>query len=238
MKNKINFIIPCAGYGTRLGIPFAKELFPIDKNLTLIDKLFSNIYEFREKSRVIIIISEHKTDLIKYLGKYKNDFDIIFLFQKYDELAGAIMSCENYSSSTNILLLPDIFIDDSDITKKINHIIIHTELQKVSYLAKKESDFNILTKVGALQCNENDEIISMFEKPQTNNNYNAYWVGIGFNNFKFIKNFIKFQKHQKCNEYYFKNKKAIFVDYALDLGVWENIRRFECDHRGQILTLK
>lgn len=237
MKNKINFIIPCAGFGTRLGIPFSKELYPISKDLTLIDSVFENIREFKNDSRIIIVIEKHKVDLIQHIRKYSDDFDIIFIYQKYPELSGAILTCEDYFSDVNILLLPDIFISDENITHKIKDLIIYTKLNKVCYLVKNESDFSILKRLGAVNST-NNTINYMEEKPQTNNNYNAYWVSIGFNSVDFIHNFVKFQKHEDYDKKYFSNINCVFIDYALDLGVWENIRRFECDLAGKKLILK
>ena len=238
MKNKINFIVPCAGYGTRAGLPFAKELYPLDRDYTLIDSLFTNISAFKRECRVIIIIGPHKTDLIKHLHQYADDFDIVFIYQRHEELAGAILSARDYFSNCNILLLPDIFISDENITQKLRDLILYTKQNKVCYLVKKESDFNILTRLGAVYT-ENNIIQFMEEKPKYNSDYNGFWVSIGFSTIDFIYDFITFQKNQELKKYdYFYNIPCVFVDYALDLGVWDNIRRFECDLAGKKLILK
>jgi len=235
MRKELSFIIPCAGKGSRLGSPFPKELFPIDKNVTLIDKIFDCIRPFKDKSQVIIIISEEKYDLIKYLKKYSNDFDIIFVYQKDDlkELCGAIKSASELFSEKNILLLPDIVLIDDDLNGKFKEFIENDGI--ISFLIKEEQDENILKRMGAMYV-ENKKLISTIDKPTLEqikeNNFNSYWVAFMFKlkyATDFLNNFEKMQKHEEYDKKYFVNMQTTTVSYALDLGVWENIRKFYYD---------
>lgn len=231
----LTFIIPCAGKGTRLGIPFSKELFPIDKNTTLIDKAFSYIEPFKRISKVVIIVSEDKGDLIKYLKKYSDDFDINFVYQKNNlkELSGAIKSAANYFSEKNILLLPDIVLIDKQLDWKFINLI--EEDNDVNFLVCEENNENILQRMGAMTV-KNDKVLSTIDKPTLEqvkeNNFNSYWVSFAFkfDCYKdFLDNFEKMQKHEEYDKKYFENTLAIPVNYALDLGVWENIRKYYHD---------
>ena len=67
----ITVILPCAGEGTRLSLPYPKEIHSIEKSKSLIDysfDLFSNYG--RRDVQFIVTLTEDKTDIIRYLSRY------------------------------------------------------------------------------------------------------------------------------------------------------------------------
>lgn len=233
---EITFIIPCAGKGSRLGAPWPKELFVIDKNISLIDVYFDHIKQFKNNCQVVIIISEEKMELVKYLSKYKEDFDIIFCYQKpqFKELGGAIKSAENYLSKKNILLLPDLLLSDKFMELKMQMYIDNLDRDNVAYLIKEENDPNILTKLGNVLINDNNIITEVVDKPTIDTikekNYQHYWCSFGFTDKikeQFLKEFDDLISKIPLN----KNNclirgTAVYIDNAIDLGVWTNIHKY------------
>ena len=73
----LTVILPCAGEGTRLSLPYPKEIHSIEKNKSLIDysfDLFSNYG--RRDVQFVVTLNENKPELVKYLSRYKHRFNI------------------------------------------------------------------------------------------------------------------------------------------------------------------
>ncbi len=233
---EITFIIPCAGKGSRLGAPWPKELFVIDKNISLIDVYFDHIKQFKNNCQVVIIISEEKMELVKYLSKYKEDFDIIFCYQKpqFKELGGAIKSAENYLSKKNILLLPDLLLSDKFIELKMQMYIDNLDRDNIAYLIKEEKNLETLAKLGNVLINDNNIITEVVDKPTIDTikekNYQHYWCSFGFTDKikeQFLKEFDDLISKIPLN----KNNcliggTAVYIDNAIDLGIWTNIHKY------------
>lgn len=226
-------ILPCAGKGTRLGIPFPKELFPIQKDISIIDTYFDELYEIRDKIRVVIIINPKKVDLVEYLNKYSDSFDIIFKYQTdYEKgMVGAIYECRNYFLENNIILLPDIFIKYKGFINELMSFINGED--KVAIWFNKEKNVDILKNLGPVTIENNGidtRIVNFEEKPQYTEG-NAYWVSMAFKKI--------------CSDAVLESIEAVFsggemnikktplfgalgfeVEYAIDLGIWKNIQKF------------
>lgn len=63
-------LIPCAGKGSRLSLPFSKELYPASHTTGYAPVILSSIREMKEAGieHIIITIHPSKYDLMKYLG--------------------------------------------------------------------------------------------------------------------------------------------------------------------------
>ena len=58
---KLTVILPAAGKGTRLGLPYAKEIFQINKEKALIDNSFDLFNALGRKDvEFVVIINEEK----------------------------------------------------------------------------------------------------------------------------------------------------------------------------------
>ena len=81
MSKKLTVIMPAAGKGSRLGLPYPKEIMHLEEDKALIDYSF-DFFKNKSKEEVefVIVINEHKTDIVKYLSKYKDRFKISFTY--------------------------------------------------------------------------------------------------------------------------------------------------------------
>ena len=89
----LTVILPCAGEGTRLSLPYPKEVHSIEKNKSLIDysfDLFSNYG--RRDVEFVITLNENKTELVKYLSRYKSRFNISFTYFNLQKLNIQVLS--------------------------------------------------------------------------------------------------------------------------------------------------
>lgn len=232
---KISIIIPCAGRGTRLGIPYPKEMFALEADKVLIDYCFEMLRELKDRVCIVVIISKEKMELVNYLSKYTEEYEIIFLYQKPQcaELLGAIESAKHYFSDVNILMLPDIRIVDSDVANHMNSIILKTDAEGMVFGAVREKRLEIIERMGALKTMD-DRVISFKDKPRDGvNEFDSFWVmlsWVGERSDEFLEQLGRI--YQTSDKFIFSNslfyqKPVIFFQQAMDMGVWENIYDYQ-----------
>ena len=210
----ITVILPCAGEGTRLSLPYPKEIHSIEKNKSLIDysfDLFSNYG--RRDVQFIVTLTEDKTDIIRYLSRYKSRFNISFTFfnPKETEYTGSIKSAKHLFGEKNIVLLPD------------------------TYLKLKESDGNMLRTKGSLSIDDDNLVEEYEDKPQEDlKRFNSFWTAFAFRK-RVFDTCIEFMEKSTLNHRLLDNEirntpiyksKAIEVKEYIDLGTWEQIYKF------------
>lgn len=232
---KLTVILPAAGKGSRLNLPFPKEIFRINQTTALIDNsfdLFKNYH--RDHIEFVVIINEEKTDIVKYLSKYNTKFNISFTYQNPNEpeVTGAIKSAYHLFSDQNIVLLPDTILT---LPKKMD-LKVEVERQlttkEFTFLFKREDDFNILKSRGCIKLDAHDRVINYVDKPRTAEvDFDGYWCGFGFRKSSFF-NFIKLIEHSTLkrvgnapdikNTVIFESSITEIEDYK-DLGTWEEL---------------
>ena len=226
----LNVILPCAGKGTRLGLPYSKEIHKVSSDYALIDFSLNLCLKNKKYVNEIVFVTEpHKKDLIKYLDKWKKNFKIRICYfnKKYSEWAGSILSAEKKFYKKNLVLLPDTIIDDpkNQIFKKTLDIL---ELNDVSFAIKKEKKAKFLKNLGAIRS-KGTNVLSFCDKPSKNlKSYNAFWCSFGFTKYSgklLLEMMMRSINREKVslNEELLKAQCFYIKDY-LDLGTWENLR--------------
>ena len=78
---KLTVILPAAGKGTRLNLPYPKEILRVDKEKALIDNSFELFNGLgRQEIDFVVVINEEKTEIVKYLSKYKSQYNVCLLY--------------------------------------------------------------------------------------------------------------------------------------------------------------
>lgn len=229
-------ILPCAGMGVRIGLPYPKELFAIDKNTTIIDTYFALLYPIKDLIRIIVIVNNTKSSLIKYLCKYANEFDIIFRYQpNFDQgIIDALYSCKEYFLELNVVLLPDTYVEYINFVEEL--LSLYKTSDEIAIWFKKENNTELLKALGPVEyINDNKQYrIKNFEEKPVHTTCNAFWVTIAF---KYTSSEIILNDLSKIyNKSVLPIKESIIynalgfeVNTAIDLGVWENIKMFFAD---------
>jgi len=79
-------ILPAAGKGSRLNLPYPKEILRLNNDDALIDYSFNFFRDYGRKDiEFVVVINEDKTDIIEYLAKYKSRYNISFTYQNPNE---------------------------------------------------------------------------------------------------------------------------------------------------------
>lgn len=229
----LTVIMPAAGKGTRLNLPYPKEILRLDKEQALIDLSFEQFRNYgRNDVRFVVIINEEKTDIVKYLSKYKDRYDIIFIYQDphEQEYTGAIKSAKNLFTEYNLVMLPD-----SIMTLHPNTDLLQTTIKSLNegcvFYYMPCQDFDMLKTKGAVVVDKG-RIRGYEDKPTEQlEKFNGYWCSFGFTRYT-CDNVLHFMEQTtlKTNKGNFdlsdlNGAMAIAVEDYRDLGTWDEIRR-------------
>jgi NDP-sugar pyrophosphorylase family protein len=232
---KLTVILPAAGKGTRLNLPYPKEILRLNKDKALIDNSFELFKGLsREEVEFVVVINEEKTEIIKYLAKYKSHFNVSFTYQNPAELeyTGAIKSAKHLFGKQNIVLLPDTLLTLPRGFRLAQELEVCLEETGFTFLFKPEVADAMLTTKGCLHVDEHQQVLAYEDKPQTDfNRFNGYWCAFAFKK-EVFDDCIKFMEQSTLkldqanldiqNTQIFKSK-AIRVEDYQDLGTWEEI---------------
>lgn len=234
---KLTVIMPAAGKGSRLGLPYPKEIMQLEKNQALIDNSFDFFKNYdRSEVEFVIVINEHKTDIIKYLAKYNNRYNISFTYQDPNELeyTGAIKSAYHLFGEYNVVLLPDTILQLKNNMDLYQKVIQNLDTKGFTFFYKKEDNPLMLSTKGALFVENN--FVKLYEDKPTEgfHRFNAYWCSFAFTkkDFNLCMAFMEkstLREHVNIDEIKLTpifNSLGIEVENYLDLGTWSEIKRF------------
>jgi bifunctional N-acetylglucosamine-1-phosphate-uridyltransferase/glucosamine-1-phosphate-acetyltransferase GlmU-like protein len=225
----LTVILPCAGEGTRLGLPYPKELHVIQKGTSLMDMSLRHVDLFAERvDKVVITLTPSKHALIKAQEKWLDVIDFAFTFFKpwHHEWPGSILSAKRLFGDYNMVLLPDACL----IAHK-DHALVPTMLEllkthSVVFGYLPESDPKRLKALGALHVTENGRVTKFADKPAENfERYNAFWFRreVG-------EDLLELMTHSvRRVPVLIESLGAVGafpVESYLDLGTWENQAQF------------
>jgi hypothetical protein len=236
--SNLTVILPCAGEGSRLSLPYPKEIYSIQKNKCLIDYTFDLFSNYgRRDVQFVITLNENKTEIVKYLSRYKDRFNISFTYFNpiETEYTGSIKSAKHLFGEKNIVLLPDTFVKmktSEDIVEMVNNSLNETGF---TFFYKRENFPDMLKTKGALVISDDNQVLNYEDKPQENlDRFNAFWCAFSFRK-RVFDSCIEFMEKSTLNHKLLVdeikntpiyNSKAIEVDKYIDLGTWEQIYEF------------
>ncbi len=235
--SNLTVILPAAGKGTRLNLPYPKEILRINNDEALIDYSFNFFRDYGRKDvNFVVVINENKTELVTYLAKYKDRYDISFVYQNPNEkeYTGAIKSATHLFGEYNLVLLPDTIMklkNNGDLFELVKNSLTETGF---TFLYKDEIDQEVLKTKGALYVDDEKIVKNYQDKPQSNlEQFNAFWCAFAFRRrtFKSCMDFMeKSTLKQDVSDMEILNtpiynSKAIDVEDYVDLGTWEEIKR-------------
>lgn len=226
----MNVIMPCAGSGLRLGLPYPKELHFISEKTALIDLSFEKLLPYKDiVDSVTIILSPAKGTLIEYLSRWSKDFHIRFCYfnDNYFEWAGSILSSEPDFGDKNVVLLPDSFILEDANLSLVGTFDAMLDEHDVVFAYRPELDKRKYMNLGALNVTDG-KVTAFCDKPKNQlERFNGYWCSFGFGR-EFGRPLLELmtrsiQRHDvDINELGASIGCFPVRDY-IDLGVWPNV---------------
>jgi NDP-sugar pyrophosphorylase family protein len=238
----LTVILPAAGKGTRLNLPYPKEILRLNKEQALIDYCFEFFRDYGRKDvQFVVVINEEKTEIIEYLAKYKERFNISFTYQNPFEFeyTGAIKSAKHLFGEHNVILLPDAIMKlppNIDLVEAIENSLTETGF---TFFYKRENKEEMLQTKGCVAVNENGLVTAYEDKPERNfDRFNAFWCSFAFRKRAFDSAMAFMEKSTLRQRVsvdeiketpIFESKGIEVLDY-IDLGTWEEIRRLLANH--------
>lgn len=238
----LTVILPAAGKGTRLNLPYPKEILRLDKEQALIDYCFDFFRDYGRKDvQFVVVINEDKTGIVEYLAKYKERFNISFTYQNPFEFeyTGAIKSAKHMFGEHNVILLPDTIMKlppNTDLIVAIENCLVETGF---AFFYKRENNEDMLRTKGCIALNEKGLVTLYEDKPERNlDRFNAFWCSFAFRKRAFD-SAIAFMEKSTLRQRVgvdeiketpiFESKGIEVLDYV-DLGTWEEIRKLIANH--------
>ena len=229
-------ILPCAGLGTRLGLPYPKEIHRVSEGLSLIDFSLNHIrLSDRSIEKIVIVIRPGKEVVFDYVKESMSEYKVIptYFNNDYSEWPGSVKSAEKLFSDVNIVLLPDSIIETKNKNSLLNAYdkVFSTDAE-ICFSYHKPSNSSKLKDLGALYVDKEENIKSFCDKPKLSKNiiYNAYWTSFGFRKIKselLLELMMKSVARESVHITEISDKiKGFPVDNYQDLGTWEAINSF------------
>ncbi len=172
--NSLTVLLPAAGLGTRMGNPNAKEIMINPRyEIPYIQFAIESVSDI--PCRIMIVTRTEKTQLVDWVGLYKNKNPSInlelFFIQKTTEWPDSLMQAKSVWSKKNIVLLPDTDWKPRNQIRKLWEQLSVTEAVYSVFSTNQNS-------WGFVKINETD--FELVEKPnQTLDGFKA-WGHIGF----------------------------------------------------------
>ncbi|MGW2509106.1 hypothetical protein ACWC0A_06705 [Streptomyces scopuliridis] len=180
----VSIILPCAGFGTRFGAPYSKELHCLAPGVTVLDRSLEAVVELAKSGlnvRLVVVFGTHKLDTVSYLARYAETFQMVFVYQ--DEsfgpgLDGAIRSALPMTQGPVALVLPDIVVTGTGSAGSLLAALRQIGVAGWSVVAAEERDSDTLRRMGALAVVEDGGVVTVgaaAEKPADPSGFNAFW---------------------------------------------------------------
>ncbi|MFE9884453.1 hypothetical protein [Streptomyces scopuliridis] len=180
----VSIILPCAGFGTRFGAPYSKELHCLAPGITVLDRSLEAVVELAKSGlnvRLVVVFRTHKLDTVSYLARYAETFQMVFVYQ--DEsfepgLDGAIRSALPMTQGPVALVLPDIVAIGAGSAGSLLAALRQIGVAGWSVVAAEERDPDTLRQMGALAVVEGGGVVTVgaaAEKPADPSGFNAFW---------------------------------------------------------------
>ncbi|MET9121229.1 hypothetical protein [Streptomyces sp. NPDC004528] len=180
----VSVILPCAGFGTRFGAPYSKELHCLAPGVTVLDRSLEAVVELAESGlhvRLVVVFGTHKLDTVSYLARYADTFQMVFVYQDQSfepDLDGAIRTALPMTHGPVALVLPDIVVSGVGSTGSLLAAFRRTEVAGWSVVAAEERNPDTLRQMGALALAEGSDLVTVAaatDKPADPSGFNAYW---------------------------------------------------------------
>ena len=180
----LTVVIPCAGMGTRLGLPYPKEMLVVGANTALIDLSLRQLAPHAATIRsVVIVIEPSKHELVGYLEKWRDVLPLHFAFfnTRYYEWAGSVLSAEALFGESNLVLLPDSLVQPAPGLPLVPTMLEFLSRYGLVFGYVPEERYERLRALGALAVTAQGAVEEFCDKPSSRlEKYNGFWGIFGF----------------------------------------------------------
>jgi CTP:molybdopterin cytidylyltransferase MocA len=180
-------ILPCAGAGRRLGLPFGKELLPLGPGSTPLDATLALLLPDAARLRLVVVLGPEREATARHILRTtaSSRLPVAFTSQQpgLAESTGAVMSAAPWYSERNLVLLPDQVLTSPPGGLVTSALDALTDAP-FCFLASRETDPFRISRDGALAIAGSTpaRLLAYAEHPAPAQagRFNAVWFGFGF----------------------------------------------------------
>jgi len=183
VRHEIRAVLPCAGSGSRLGLPFPKELAPLGPGRCLIDSSLDMIRACAGDVRVILMTDGGRDLTVRYVRERLPGIPVAEVTQDpaAPDMTEAVIALTPWLGYVNVLLLPDVVYGWA------GDPVGEVAAEAVSYgfaAAAVKAGPGQIRQAGALRT-ENDRIAAFEDKPPDPSGYDSLWGMLAFSSSTF-----------------------------------------------------
>ncbi|MBV9382491.1 MAG: NTP transferase domain-containing protein [Streptosporangiaceae bacterium] len=178
-------VLPAGGLGSRIGMPFSKELLPLPGGGAAIDHIIELTINSKVVDRIVVVIRKHKVDIVDHLAKYADQGMLAIVHQRSDVVdhCGAMMSAAHLFGEKNIMLLPDHILQFENGRSPVAELLDRLDRTSMAFLAADIEAVPWASKAGAVKVarkNGESVVIDYTEHPDRPREYDGVWTAVAF----------------------------------------------------------
>jgi hypothetical protein len=183
VRHQVRVVLPCAGSGSRLGLPFGKELAPAGPGRCLIDSCLDLIRACTGDVRVVLMTDGQREGTARYVRRGLPGIPVAEVVQDpaAPDLAEAVIALEPWLGYVNVLLLPDVIYGWAG--DPVTDVAVRAVSHGFAVAAVKAGPEQVRA-AGALRV-EDDRVAAFEDKPPDPSGYGALWGMLAFTNGSF-----------------------------------------------------
>jgi hypothetical protein len=186
MEERATVVLPCAGSGRRLGLPFGKELLPLGPGRTPLDATLDLLLPHSEQLRLVVVLGAQREATARHIVRAAAArMPVAFIAQQpgLGEATGAVLSAGPWYGTRNLVLLPDQVLTCPP-GGLVGGALEALRDAPFCFLASRESDPARISQDGALRITDDEpaRLLDYAEHPAlaAAGGFNAVWFGFGF----------------------------------------------------------
>jgi CTP:molybdopterin cytidylyltransferase MocA len=183
----VTVVVPCAGHGSRLGLPFPKELLPAEYGKVALDGVFDLLAPHRERVRVVLVIDAGRQATVAHVSARYPDWAVAFVCQQPAQpgMVGAVRSARAWFTGRVLVLLPDQWLTAAA-HDPVGRAVTALDTHPACLLAAAEKDPERIAVDGAVRVRRDGtnigRAVALADKPGIAGTgmFDAVWFGLGF----------------------------------------------------------
>ena len=182
-RHEVRVVLPCAGAGSRLGLPFPKELAPLSPGRVLIDSSLDLIRACSADVRVLLMTDGNRDLTAAYVRDRLPGISVAEVRQDPEapDMTEAVLALEPWLGYVNVLLLPDVIYGwAGDPVGEAAEAAVSYGFAMAAVKAGPEQ----VRHAGALRT-ANGRVTAFEDKPADPAGYEALWGMLAFTNGSF-----------------------------------------------------
>lgn len=226
-RHEIRVILPCAGAGTRMGLPFPKELAPLGPGRAVIDSSLDLIRAAAGDVKVLLMTDGRRDLTVSYVRERLPGTGVAEVRQDpaARDMTEAVLALEPWLGYVNVLLLPDVLY------RAPGGAVTELALKAVScgfaFAAVKAGPGQVAAS-GALRV-DGGRVAAYEDKPADPSGYDAAWGmlafggrGFGTAGLRLVAGSAARTRSGPVTDPPVLNAPVTWLDSMTDCGTWEN----------------